>query len=84
MKGKCHIDCEEYLAIDVFKGFCRAKKTEVLADEASCDDFVQVMKCAFCKKFKPTDEHLGLCMDKVVTYPDLLAKTCDDFEWKDK
>ncbi len=84
MEKKTHIDCEEYLAIDVFKGFCNVKKTTVMADEEGCDDFTQVKKCRFCKHYNETEEHLGTCMNEAVTYPDLLAKTCDSFNWLDR
>jgi hypothetical protein len=81
---KLHIDCEEYLAIDVFKGFCSTKKMIVLADEEGCEDFKQAKKCRICKHFTPTEEYLGVCMGKATAYPDLLARTCNDFEWKGK
>lgn len=81
MEGKTHIDCEEYIPIDVFKGFCTTKKTIVMADEQGCEEFKQVEKCRFCRHYSPTEQHLGTCMGKAIAYPDLLAKTCSDFAW---
>jgi hypothetical protein len=79
MENRCHLDCEAFLAIDVFKGLCHVKKEMVLADEAACEAFEQVKKCRFCKNYQPTEDYLGNCKGKFITYPDLLAKTCDDF-----
>ena len=60
------------------------KKMIVLADEERCEDFKQVKKCRICKHFTPVEEYLGVCMGKATVYPDLLARTCNDFEWKEK
>ena len=76
-----HHDCEEYLTIDIFKGFCRLNKEMKLADEGACDDFKPAKKCKFCQHYTPKEEFLGICMDKTWVYPDLLAKTCKNFEW---
>jgi hypothetical protein len=84
VEEKTHIDCEEYRAIDVFKGLCTTKGKIVPADEAGCEDFRQAAKCRFCRHYTPTEEYLGLCMGKATAYPDLLAKACSDFAWKGK
>lgn len=80
MEEKCHLDCEAYQAIDVFKGYCQIKKEVVLGDDGGCENFKQVKKCQCCKNFQPTDEYLGTCKGEFFTYPDLLAKTCADFQ----
>jgi hypothetical protein len=80
---KSHVDCENYLTIDVFKGFCSQGKTMVMADDDACVKFYPAMKCKQCKKFTPTEETLGLCMNKTVAYPEMYAKTCEWFEQKD-
>jgi hypothetical protein len=84
MEKRYHIACDEYLAIDVFKGFCILKKIIVLADEEGCEQFDQAKKCGFCKHFISTEEYLGVCMGKDIAYSGLSAKTCSDFEWKEK
>lgn len=84
MIKRYHMDCEEYLAVDVFKGLCSMKKTMVPADDEQCDDFIQAKKCRLCQHYTPTDEYLGLCLGKDIAYPDLLAKTCIDFQWKER
>lgn len=77
-----HLDCEEYLAVDVFKGFCRLHDEIRVADEDACDDFHPAKKCKFCKNYTQEQEFLGKCKSNVPVFPDLLAKTCKDFEWK--
>lgn len=81
MEIKNHQDCENYTAIDVFKGLCRRDKELKMADEVVCNDFIQLKKCRYCKHYTTGKEFLGMCMDKTMVYPDLLAKTCHDFEW---
>lgn len=79
-----HTDCSEYLPTDVFKGFCTRKKSRVMADDKACEDFQQAKKCKLCKNYDPTEEYLGLCMGKTIAYPEMLAKTCEWFHWKDE
>ncbi|MCK4544302.1 4-hydroxyphenylacetate decarboxylase small subunit [candidate division WOR-3 bacterium] len=80
-KNKCQ-DCEKYLAIDVFKGLCSLNKEMKMADKEICNDFKPVKKCKFCKHYTSKEEFLGMCMDKTLAYPDLLAKTCKNFKWR--
>ncbi len=79
---KSHVNCENYLAIDVFKGLCSLKKTMVMADDDACVNFHPALKCKLCKNYTPIEETLGLCMDKAVAYPEMYAKTCEWFEQK--
>jgi hypothetical protein len=79
---RSHVDCENYLPIDVFKGFCSPGKTMVMADDDACVNFHPALKCKLCKNYTPTEETLGLCMDKTVAYPEMYAKTCEWFEQK--
>jgi len=76
-----HIDCNYYLAVDVFKGFCKRTKDQINADEIACDDFDKAPKCKHCQYFSMKDEYLGLCKDKAIAYPDMKAGTCKDFSW---
>ncbi len=82
----CHVDCREYLPIDVFKGFCSLRKEKVMADDSSCEKYHPAMKCRLCGNYTPSSngESLGLCMEKSVAYPEMLAKTCEWFRWKDE
>ena len=82
MVNNNHKDCENYTAIDVLKGICRREKELKMADEAVCDDFIPVKKCQFCKHYTTEKEFMGMCMGNTMVYPDLLAKTCDDFQWQ--
>lgn len=84
MEKRCHLDCEEYVHIDVFKGICSLKKTKVMADEVGCESFVQTKKCRFCRNYSQTGERLGLCMGRTMAYPDMLANTCEQFQWAKK
>ena len=77
-----HLDCKNYTPIDVFKGLCRRDKKMIKADEGACDYFMSVKKCKFCSQYTTENEFLGICMGKTMVYPDLLAKTCHDFQWQ--
>ncbi len=81
MEKNKHQDCENYTTIDVFKGLCRRDKEMKMADGVVCDNFMAVKKCKFCKQYTSKKEFLGMCMGKTMVYPDLLAKTCHEFEW---
>ena len=78
-----HVDCIEYLPIDVFKGFCTKKKNKIMADDAACEDFKPTRKCKLCENYNPTEENLGLCMSNTIAYPEMIAKTCEWFRGKD-
>ena len=75
-------DCEELVPVDVFKGICRHTNELVQVDMQACEAFSPVPKCKYCRHFTPGKEHLGFCMGKTTTYPDLIAKTCEDFAWE--
>jgi len=81
MEIKNHHDCENYTTIDVFKGLCRRDHEMKIADEQACENFNPVKKCKFCKHYTTEKEFLGICMGKTMVYPDLLAKTCFQFDW---
>ena len=82
MDGHKHKDCENFIPIDVFKGLCRLDKEMVSADEEGCEKFKPVKKCRFCKNYARKEEFLGICTrNRRATYPDLLAKRCEYFEW---
>ena len=76
-----HINCKYYLAIDAFKGVCKLNKINILADDASCDDFEKAPKCEFCAEYKKIDEIKGICKDKHDAFAAMNAKTCGDFKW---
>ena len=81
---KTHINCQHFLPTDVFKGICKRDKKDILADDSSCENFNQVEKCSECNKFLPTEKGLGKCQQSYDAYADMLAKTCEDFSWKDQ
>jgi len=76
-----HYDCKYYLAVDVFKGICKMNKTDIDADDQSCEKFEKAKKCKNCSNYSSMENHLGLCMDKAEAYPEMAAVTCDDFKW---
>ena len=84
MAKHTHHDCGNYIHIDVFKGLCRRHKETRMADEDCCADFQPVKKCKFCIHYTAREEFLGMCMDRTEVYPDLIAKTCNDFEWNEE
>ncbi len=79
--GWNHHDCDEYLAIDVFKGYCGRDKKIKMADEVACNKFKPVKKCKFCKRYTPKKDFIGMCKGKTLVYTDLVAETCKDFSW---
>lgn len=76
-----HYDCKYYLAVDAFKGMCKRDKSNINADDASCDDFEKAKKCVNCSNFKATTEEMGSCMQKYDAFPQMNAHTCSDFHW---
>jgi hypothetical protein len=79
--GECCRDCLYYLPVDVFKGICKLEKKTLTPDDASCGKFERQPKCKFCANFNPEKEFLGTCLGTRMTYPDLNAAKCIDFEW---
>ena len=76
------MDCRNFVAVDVAKGICHRTKDVVLGDEVRCEHFVAIPKCKLCAHFRVTGESLGACHavpHKPMTYPDLLAVTCEMF-----
>jgi len=83
MKEYKHIDCVNYIPVDASKGLCHADKSLKPADDCACDKFTRLPKCRYCGNYASTDEFLGKCKDTHAAYPDMTAKTCKDFKWKD-
>lgn len=75
-----HNDCKHYLPADVFKGFCKRDGTKILCDDPNCDGFEYVPKCKFCENFIPKEEFLGMCKNEFEAYPDMIAKTCKNYQ----
>lgn len=76
-----HNDCKYYLATDVFKGICKRDKSNVNADDASCEHCQKAPKCKHCQHFTSAEEDLGWCMNKTAAFPEMLAFTCQQFIW---
>jgi len=76
-----HNDCRFYLATDVFKGICKRDKSNIMADDESCEHFEKIPKCKNCIHFSHTKGDLGRCMEKTAAYPEMIAVTCNDFYW---
>jgi len=83
-KEKVHRACEDYVSIDVFKGYCHTYQKLVNADEKACLNFVPIPKCGLCTNYQPQDETMGTCMSHESTFQDLTAKTCENFKWLKK
>ena len=81
-----HMHCRNYAPIDVVKGICHTTKGIVHADGDACPSFVHLPRCAECKLYSPSDgEYVGFCSaapDRPMTYPDLVAVTCEWFDWR--
>ena len=82
MTAPCHQDCREYIPIDVFRGMCRVKKDETISDAEACELFFPVKKCKYCTSYHESEGGPGTCRGKNPAYPDMIAKTCEDFEWE--
>jgi 4-hydroxyphenylacetate decarboxylase small subunit len=80
-------DCRNYAPLDVAKGICHKRKQVVLADGEACELFDELPKCKCCAKYIPgEEEYLGTCNaspTRFMTYPDLIAVTCEWFSWKE-
>ena len=82
-EGLKHMDCRNFAPVDVAKGICHRTKELVPADGEHCEHCVRIAKCKFCSHFVATEEYLGNCTavaSKPMTYPDLVAVTCENFE----
>jgi 4-hydroxyphenylacetate decarboxylase small subunit len=81
------MDCRNYAPIDVIKGICHRTKETVLADNTACSVLERLPRCRACRLYTAgQDEHTGACHatpGHPMTYPNLVAVTCDWFEWKD-
>lgn len=75
-------DCDHYVPVDVFKGLCHLSKHSVRVDDPACEECAPVKKCKFCKHYSSKEEYLGMCKGEELTYPDLVTRTCEMFEWR--
>ena len=75
-----HYDCKYYLNTDVFKGICKRDKSNINADDASCEHFEKAQKCKYCTNFSLIDTDLGTCMNNFEAYPEMNAVTCNDYK----
>lgn len=87
MKDKVnHSDCQNFIPIDVAKGFCNAIKSNVLIDSPVCPKFSQIAKCKTCCHFLNQDEKgIGQCggfQDGFWAYSELKAKNCEMYQTK--
>jgi 4-hydroxyphenylacetate decarboxylase small subunit len=82
-----HLDCHNFAPIDVAKGICHRRKELILADECSCEKFLRMPKCKYCQNYTSgEDQYLGSCNilnPPVMTYPDLVSVTCENFVWRE-
>jgi hypothetical protein len=66
------------------EGCVKNPKEGIQPDDMDKNCFEKQRMCRFCNKFAHSqiDKNLGKCMNKVIAYPDMIAKTCRDFTWK--
>lgn len=77
-----HNDCMNFCPVDVAKGICRRTNTLTLIDSQTCECYLQLPKCKFCRNYIPTEDNLGLCKaekDEAWAYPEMVAVTCEWF-----
>jgi 4-hydroxyphenylacetate decarboxylase small subunit len=80
--GMKHMDCRNYVAVDVAKGICHRTKELLPADADGCEHGAPVQKCKFCDYFVAGGQYLGTCAAvpaRPMTYPDLVTVTCENF-----
>ncbi len=81
-----HDDCRNFIPIDVAKGFCNAKKMNVMIDTPVCGKFEALPKCKNCANFKDaTEDNMGKCVgfdDGYWAFADLKAANCEKYEAK--
>ncbi len=81
-----HMHCRNYAPVDVVKGICHVTKEIVQADDGACPAFDRLPRCAECKRYVSGEaEYVGACSAEPgapMTYPDLIAVTCESFEWR--
>ena len=86
-QGFKHLDCRNFAPVDVAKGICHIRKQITLADGESCELFERLPKCRHCTNYTPgEEEYLGICeasSSRPMTYPDLIAVTCEWFTFKE-
>jgi len=77
-------DCKYYLPVDAFKGICKISKETISPDKQASPNFQKNKKCKFCTNFSfsENNEFLGKCMKEFDAYPDMIAVTCETFQWK--
>jgi 4-hydroxyphenylacetate decarboxylase small subunit len=85
-QGFKHLDCRNFAPVDVAKGICHVKKQLILADGESCETFNKLPKCKHCQNYTPGEQgYIGICeisSTRPMTYPDLIAVTCEYFGWQ--
>jgi 4-hydroxyphenylacetate decarboxylase small subunit len=81
-----HLDCRNFALVDVAKGICHLKKQLLLADGESCETFQKLPKCKHCQNYAAGEQrYIGICgasISRPMTYPDLVAVTCEQFAWR--
>jgi 4-hydroxyphenylacetate decarboxylase small subunit len=81
-----HNDCRNFCSVDVAKGICRRTGEMVAIDDAACTECVPLPKCKFCGCYSPgIQSGLGACLAEAGqpwAYPEMIAVTCELFEWK--
>jgi len=80
-----HLDCVNFVPVDVTKGFCLLSKELILADSESCARFIRQAKCKHCYHYL-SDETNSLCghcaasAEKFIAYAEMVARTCRDYQ----
>lgn len=81
-----HSDCQNFIPIDVAKGYCNMLKANVVIDSPVCPKFAQVAKCKVCSKFGcPDEKGIGQCggfKDEYWAYGEMKAVNCEMYQTK--
>jgi 4-hydroxyphenylacetate decarboxylase small subunit len=81
-----HGDCQNFIPIDVAKGFCIAHDKEIMFDGDVCPNFTALAKCKNCVNFTDVDEKsIGCCRgfkDSYWAYANLKAGHCEAYHTK--
>ena len=83
-----HMDCRNFIPIDVAKGICHAHGDKIILIDGddTCPQFDTLPKCKFCTNFTDVDDKgIGGCEGFKVkdwTYSNLKAVTCEKYAGK--
>ncbi len=82
-----HIDCLNFIPVDVAKGICNFHSKEILVEGNICENFKLMPECNNCSYFmEPDSKGTGKCAgfsDNYWTFASLKAVNCEKYNMKE-